>query len=186
MRCLRAVSLRPRQWVKNLFGFTALIFAQKLFTALVWPALAAFALFCVLSGAVYLFNDVADRDTDPLHPTKRQRPVASGALGAGQAVAIATVLLVGSLPLAFVLSHRFGFTALAYAVLLVAYSAWLKHVLIVDVLVVASGFVLRAAAGALVIDMAISGWLLICTILLGLLLALAPRTGQAAARVRRA
>jgi 4-hydroxybenzoate polyprenyltransferase len=177
MRRLRAVltSLRPQQWAKNLLVFAGLIFAQKLFTPLVWPALAAFVLFCVLSGAVYLFNDVADRDKDRRHPTKRLRPVASGALGAGPAVAIAGVMLGVSLALGFVLSSGFGFTALAYALLLVAYSVWLQHVLIVDVLAVAGGFVLRAASGALVIDVEISGWLLICTILLGLLLALGKR-----------
>jgi 4-hydroxybenzoate polyprenyltransferase len=177
MRLLRAVftSLRPRQWVKNLFVFAGLIFAQKLFTPLVWPALASFAVFCVLSSAVYLFNDVADRDKDRLHPRKRPRPVASGAIGMGPAVAIATVLLVGSLILGFVLSSGFALAALAYAILLGAYSAWLKHVLILDALVVASGFVLRVVAGALVIDVAVSGWLLICTILLGLLLALGKR-----------
>jgi len=177
MRRLKSVltSLRPQQWAKNLLVFAGLIFAQKLFTPLVWPALAAFALFCALSGAVYLLNDVADRDKDRLHPTKHLRPVASGRLGAGPAVAIAGVMLGVSLALGFALSSGFGFTALAYALLLVAYSAWLQHVLIVDVLAVAGGFVLRAASGALVIDVEISGWLLICTILLGLLLALGKR-----------
>src|SRR5207244_3766492 len=150
---LRAVlvSLRPRQWVKNLFVLAGLVFAQKLLTPLVWPALAAFALFCALSGAVYLFNDVADRAQDRLHPQKRLRPVAAGTLGTGPALGIATGLFVGSLALGFVLSRGFGVVALAYAVLLVAYSAWLKHVVIVDVLVVAIGFVLRAVAGALAV-----------------------------------
>jgi 4-hydroxybenzoate polyprenyltransferase len=182
------VSLRPRQWVKNLFVFAGLVFAQKLLTPLVWPALAAFALFCALSGAVYLFNDVADRAQDRLHPHKRLRPVAAGTLGPRPALAIATGLFVGSLALGFVLSRGFGLVALAYAVLLVAYSAWLKHVVIVDVLVVAIGFVLRAVAGALAIGVAISGWLLICTILIALFLALGKRrheyrslTGNAAA-----
>ena len=177
MRLLRAVlvSLRPRQWVKNLFVLAGLVFAQKLLTPLVWPALAAFALFCALSGAVYLFNDVADRAQDRLHPQKRLRPVAAGTLGTGPALGIATGLFVGSLALGFVLSRGFGVVALAYAVLLVAYSAWLKHVVIVDVLVVAIGFVLRAVAGALAIGVAISGWLLICTILLALFLALGKR-----------
>ena len=177
MRLLRAVlvSLRPRQWVKNLFVLAGLVFAQKLLTPLVWPALAAFALFCALSGAVYLFNDVADRDQDRLHPQKRLRPVASGALGTRPALGIAAGLLVGSLALGFLLSRGFGVVALAYAVLLLAYSAWLKHVVIVDVLVVAIGFVLRAVAGALAIGVAISGWLLICTILLALFLALGKR-----------
>ena len=95
------VSLRPRQWVKNLFVLAGLVFAQKLLTPLVWPALAAFALFCALSGAVYLFNDVADRDQDRLHPQKRLRPVASGALGTRPALGIAAGLLVGSLALGF-------------------------------------------------------------------------------------
>ena len=169
------MSLRPRQWAKNLFVFAGLVFAQKLLTPLVWPALAAFALFCALSGAVYLFNDVADRDQDRLHPQKRLRPVASGALGTRPALGIAAGLLVGSLALGFLLSRGFGVVALAYAVLLLAYSAWLKHVVIVDVLVVAIGFVLRAVAGALAIGVAISGWLLICTILLALFLALGKR-----------
>jgi len=169
------VSLRPRQWVKNLFVFAALIFAQKLFTPLVWPALAAFALFCALSSAVYLFNDVADREKDRLHPTKRLRPIAAGVLAPGPALAVAAVLLAGSLALGFALSRGFGLAALAYAALLVAYSVWLKHVVIVDVLVMSFGFVLRAVAGALAIDVDISGWLLICTILLALFLALGKR-----------
>jgi 4-hydroxybenzoate polyprenyltransferase len=169
------VSLRPRQWVKNLFVFAGLIFAQKLFTPLVWPALAAFGLFCALSGAIYLFNDVADRERDRIHPKKRLRPIASGALAPGIAVTIGVVLLGGSLGLAFLLSPGFGATALAYAALLVAYSAGLKQVVIVDVLVVAVGFVLRAIAGAVAIDVEISGWLLICTILLALFLALGKR-----------
>jgi 4-hydroxybenzoate polyprenyltransferase len=169
------VSLRPRQWVKNLFVFAGLIFAQKLFTPLVLPALAAFALFCALSGAIYLFNDVADREKDRLHPVKRRRPIAAGALGPGLAVAIGAILVAGSLVLAFRLSAGFGLAAAVYGALLIAYSAWLKHVVIVDVLVVASGFVLRAVAGALAIDVEISGWLLICTILLALFLALGKR-----------
>jgi 4-hydroxybenzoate polyprenyltransferase len=169
------VSVRPRQWVKNLFVLAGLIFSQQLFTPLLWPALAAFGLFCALSGAIYLFNDVADRHRDRLHPTKRERPVASGELPVPVALAVAAVLLVGSLAGGFALSPWFGLTALAYAVLLVLYSAWLKHLVIVDVLVVAIGFVLRAVAGALAIDVEISGWLLICTILLALFLALGKR-----------
>ena len=177
MRRLRAIliSIRPRQWVKNLFVLAGLIFSQQLFTPLLWPAIGAFVLFCALSGAIYLFNDVADRQRDRLHPTKRERPVASGDLSVGAALVVAAVLLAGSLAAAFVLAPRFGFTALAYVVLLVLYSLWLKHLVIVDVLVVAMGFVLRAVAGAFAIDVEISGWLLICTILLALFLALGKR-----------
>ena len=170
------VSLRPRQWVKNLFVFGGLVFGQRLFDLpAVTLALAAFLVFCGLSGAIYLLNDVADRDKDRLHPGKRSRPVASGRLPVGGALGAAVALIVTGLTAAVWLSLPFGLAAAAYVVLLSAYSAWLKHVVIVDVLVVALGFVLRAAGGALVIGVAISGWLLICTILLALFLALGKR-----------
>ena len=177
MTILRAIvlSMRPRQWVKNVFVFAGLIFAQRLFTSSAWIALAAFAIFCGLSGAIYLINDVADRERDQLDPRKRTRPVAAGRLSAGAALAAAVVLVVGGLACAAILARAFLMTALAYVVLLVAYSAWLKHIVIVDVIVVAGGFVLRAVAGAVVIDVAMSGWLLICTILLALFLTLGKR-----------
>ncbi len=180
MRLLRAIliSIRPRQWVKNLFVLAGLIFSQQLFTPLLWPALGAFVLFCALSGAIYLLNDVADRERDRLHPTKRERPVASGELPVGVAIAVATLLLAGSLAAGFALAPRFGAAALAYTLLLILYSIWLKHLVIVDVLVVAMGFVLRAVAGAFAIDVEISGWLLICTILLALFLALGKRRNE--------
>jgi len=155
--------------------FAGLIFAQRLFTSSAWIALAAFAIFCGLSGAIYLINDVADRERDQLDPRKRTRPVAAGRLSAGAALAAAVVLVVGGLACAAILARAFLMTALAYVVLLVAYSAWLKHIVIVDVIVVAGGFVLRAVAGAVVIDVAMSGWLLICTILLALFLTLGKR-----------
>jgi len=141
----------------------------------VGTAVAAFGIFCGLSGAIYLLNDVADRDKDRLHPEKRSRPVAAGRLSVGAALAAAAVLIVTGLAAAAWLSRPFAVAAVAYVLLLSAYSARLKHVVIVDVLVVAIGFVLRAAAGALAIDVAISGWLLICTILLALFLALGKR-----------
>jgi 4-hydroxybenzoate polyprenyltransferase len=169
------VSLRPRQWVKNLFVFGGLVFSQRLFTPSAWPALAAFAIFCALSGAIYLFNDVADRDQDRRHPKKRERPVASGLLPAPVAVGTGLALILGGLAAAAWLSPRFALAAVGYVALLSAYSVWLKHVVIVDVLAVSSGFVLRAVGGALAIDVEISGWLLICTILLALFLALGKR-----------
>jgi 4-hydroxybenzoate polyprenyltransferase len=169
------LSLRPRQWVKNFFVFAGLIFSQSLFTPLVWPALAAFAIFCALSGAIYLFNDLADVEKDRLHPTKRRRPIASGALSVRTGAAIGVLTLVGSLVAAYALSARFGVVATVYAALLTAYSVWLKHVVILDVLTVAIGFVLRAVAGAAAIGVEISGWLVICTILVALFLALGKR-----------
>ncbi|HXH82984.1 MAG TPA: decaprenyl-phosphate phosphoribosyltransferase [Candidatus Tectomicrobia bacterium] len=168
-------SLRPRQWVKNLFVFAAVVFAEQLFTPVAWRAIAAFAIFCGLSGAIYLLNDVADREKDRLHPDKRRRPIAAGELAPGVAVAVAAALVAGGLGAALALGPRFALTAAAYVALLVAYSACLKHVVIVDVLVVALGFVLRAVAGAVAVDAAISSWLLICTILLALFLALGKR-----------
>jgi 4-hydroxybenzoate polyprenyltransferase len=169
------VSLRPRQWVKNLFVFAGLVFGQRLFTPAVWPALAAFGIFCVLSGAIYLVNDVADRDKDRLHPKKRQRPIAAGRLSARVALGVAVVLVAGGLIAAAALSTGVLVVSVAYVALLAAYSAWLKHIVIVDVLTVAVGFVLRALAGTLAIDVAISGWLLICTVLIALFLALGKR-----------
>ena len=169
------VSLRPRQWVKNFFVFAGLIFSQSLFTPLVWPALGAFLIFCALSGAIYVFNDLADVDKDRLHPVKRNRPIARGALPAPVAMGLGVGLLVLSLAAAFALSLGFGLTAVAYAALLIAYSVWLKHVVILDVLTVAAGFVLRAVAGAEAIAVEISGWLVICTILVALFLALGKR-----------
>jgi 4-hydroxybenzoate polyprenyltransferase len=169
------VSLRPRQWVKNLFVFAGLVFGQRLFTASFWPALAAFAIFCGLSGAIYLLNDVADRQRDRLHPKKRERPVAARTLSVTVALGVAVTLVAAGLAAAAMLSTRFFLVAVAYVALLTAYSAWLKHVVIVDVLTVAVGFVLRALAGTLAIDVAISGWLLICTILSALFLALGKR-----------
>jgi len=169
------VSLRPQQWVKNLFVFAGLVFARQLFTPRFWTALAAFALFCLLSGGVYLLNDVADYERDRLHSRKRLRPVASGRLRRGTALGVGVGLLLGGLALSFRLSPRFGIVAFSYAVLLNLYSAGLKHLVILDVLTVATGFVLRAVAGAVVIDVEISGWLLICTVLIALFLALGKR-----------
>ena len=129
------VSMRPRQWVKNLFVFAGLVFSQRLFTGAAWTAVAAFAIFCALSGAIYLFNDVADRERDRLDPRKRMRPIAAGRLPPGVAVAAAVMLVVAGLGLGAWLARPFLITGLAYVVLLVAYSVWLKHVVIVDVLV---------------------------------------------------
>ena len=168
-------SIRPRQWVKNLFVFAALIFSHKLFSVDAGRALAAFAIFCALSGVVYLLNDVADRERDRAHPKKRLRPVASGALSVRSAIAAAVVIGALALGAATALGTAFVLTAAVYVGLLVAYSAWLKHIVIVDVLTVASGFVLRAIAGAVAVDVEISGWLLICTILIALFLALGKR-----------
>jgi 4-hydroxybenzoate polyprenyltransferase len=170
------VSVRPDQWTKNLLVFAALIFAVKLLDlAALALASAAFLIFCALSGAVYLINDVSDREADRQHPLKRMRPIASGALSPGSALVWAVGLSVLALAAAFALQPLFGVTAAAYLALFVSYTRWLKHIVILDVMSIAIGFVLRALAGGLVIGVPVSDWLLVCTILGALFLGLAKR-----------
>jgi 4-hydroxybenzoate polyprenyltransferase len=170
------ISLRPEQWIKNVFVFAGLLFGLQLFEpASVAAALAAFVVFCGLSSAVYLVNDVVDREADRQHPLKLKRPIASGDLGAGLALGVAAGLAVAALVAAWSLRPTFAVVAAAYLVLHVAYSQWLKHIVIIDVLTLAMGFVLRAVAGAVVIGVRISHWLLVCTTLLALFLALSKR-----------
>jgi 4-hydroxybenzoate polyprenyltransferase len=170
------VSLRPDQWTKNLIVFAALIFAVQLFDpAALALASAAFLIFCALSGAMYLINDVSDREADQRHPLKRRRPIASGALKPGPALAWAAGLIVTGLAAAFWLRPSFGMASVAYVALVIMYSRTLKHVVILDVMSIAIGFVLRAVAGGLVIGVPISDWLLVCTILGALFLGLAKR-----------
>ena len=175
------LSLRPSQWTKNLIVFAALLFGQRgaapafLDPQAIGRAVAAFGIFCALSGVVYLINDIADREKDRLHPLKRHRPIASGAVSPSLAMGTAAVLTVIALAGSFVLRPQFALVGLVYVALQSAYSGPLKHVVIIDVLTIAIGFVLRAAAGAVAIDVPISHWLLILTILLALFLALAKR-----------
>jgi 4-hydroxybenzoate polyprenyltransferase len=170
------VSLRPEQWTKNLIVFAALIFGQRLFDpAAVGRSLAAFLIFCALSGVVYLINDVSDREADRLHPLKRTRPIATGEVGVPLALGAATLLGALALGAAFWLEPSFGWIAAAYLALFGAYTRVLKHLVILDVLTIAIGFVLRAGAGAAVISVPMSQWLLVCTILLALFLGLSKR-----------
>lgn len=170
------VSLRPEQWTKNLVLFAALAFSKHLFeTGPLLRSLLGFALFCGLSGAVYLLNDVADRERDRMHPLKRLRPVASGALSPRTAVGLAAVIGLLCLVLSFVLGVPFAACAALYLALNLLYSFYLKEVVILDVLAISLGFVLRAVAGATAIGVLISEWLLICTILLALFLTLSKR-----------
>jgi 4-hydroxybenzoate polyprenyltransferase len=170
------ISLRPRQWAKNLLVFAGLLFGLRLFDVMaVERALAAFGIFCLLSGAVYLINDIADRDSDRQHPHKAQRPIASGALSVPAALTSAIVLALVALAGAFALGPSFFVVAALYLALLCLYSGPLKHIVIIDVLTIAMGFVLRAVAGAVAVGVEISHWLLVCTILLALFISLAKR-----------
>ncbi len=170
------LSLRPHQWTKNLVVLAALVFAQRLFDGpSVLVASGALVIFCLLSGAVYLVNDLADLEQDRKHPVKRNRPLAAGKLSPRLATGAAVVLVTGGLVAAYWLAPGFGVVATIYFATMTAYSFILKNIVILDVLVVAFGFVLRAVAGALAIDVVFSNWLLICTLLAALFLALAKR-----------
>jgi len=169
-------TMRPKQWPKNVFIFTALVFVEKLFTpSPLLKTIAAFILFCLTSSAVYLINDVADIEKDRQHPTKRLRPLPSGQLKPSVAIAAGVLIPLVTLPLSFLLDLQFGFVALAYLLMMTVYSFVLKNMVILDVLTVAAGFVLRAVAGAVVISVPISPWLYVCTTLLALFIAISRR-----------
>jgi len=170
------VSLRPEQWTKNLIVFAALIFGHRLLDpAAVGLSLAAFLIFCALSSSTYLINDVMDRTADRRHPLKRLRPIAAGDVSPAAALTAALVLGGAALVAATWVHPTFGLIAAGYLTLFAAYSRVLKHVVILDVLTIAIGFVLRAAAGAVAISVPMSQWLLVCTILLALFLGLSKR-----------
>ena len=169
-------SVRPRQWTKNLLVFAGLLFGRRLLDqGAVIAALGAFVVFCLLSGVVYILNDIADREIDRRHPLKARRPIASGALPVKTAAAAAFAIAVVALAGASVLGLPFLAVAISYLALQSLYSGPLKNIVIIDVLTLAIGFVLRAVAGAVAVNVEISHWLLVCTILLALFIALAKR-----------
>ncbi len=169
-------SLRPHQWFKNVFLFAALVFAQRLSDPVaVTLALAGFAVFCALSSAVYLVNDIRDVEQDRLHPRKRVRPIAAGTVPIPLAGGLAALLLAAGLAGSWFLGSGFVALALTYAVLSLLYCFGLKHVVILDVMILASGYTIRAAAGAEAIHVEISNWLLMCTSLLALFLGFCKR-----------
>jgi 4-hydroxybenzoate polyprenyltransferase len=170
------ISLRPQQWVKNLLVFAALIFAKELNNPeAVVKSILAFFSFCFLSSSVYLVNDILDIASDCQHPVKSKRPIAMGRISRTTALGIALVLLAVALVISIQLNLQFFLVALAYLLLATVYSLTLKHIVILDVMTVSIGFVLRAVAGAVAIGVAISSWLLVCTILLALFLSLGKR-----------
>jgi 4-hydroxybenzoate polyprenyltransferase len=177
-------TMRPKQWPKNIFVWAALIFDVKLFE--LGPflrTLATFILFCLISSAVYIINDLVDIEKDRQHPTKRNRPLASGALSPRFATIAAGVIVAGSLPVALAVDRAAGhktplvtLVLYGYLALMIAYSFWLKNIVIVDVLTIAAGFVLRVAAGVVAVNaIRFSPWMYVCTVLLALFLALGKR-----------
>ncbi|MDP9491344.1 MAG: UbiA prenyltransferase family protein [Actinomycetota bacterium] len=174
-------AMRPRQWTKNLLLYAGIIFAAELDDPQRWiQATAAFAAYCLASSAAYIFNDVRDAAHDRLHPLKRRRPIASGAVRPGRALNFAGILVA----VAFAIVAPLGWGSLAYMAgflgLQVAYSLGLKNISLIDVMAISGLFVIRAAAGAEAVDVPISPWLIVCTALLALFLALAKRRGELA------
>ncbi len=158
-------TLRPKQWTKNALIFTALVFDLKLFAPM--PLLrtsAGFAILCLVSGIVYLINDLVDIDKDRQHPTKQYRPIPSGQVPIKAAIATAIILTILTLPLSFLLNFKFGLIVISYLLLQLAYSWILKHVVIIDVLTLAAGFLLRVASGVVLAEAArFSPWLYVFT-----------------------
>jgi 4-hydroxybenzoate polyprenyltransferase len=175
-------TMRPRQWPKNGFIFFGLIFDKRLFEfEPLSRTIAGFFLFCLISSAVYLFNDVADVEADRNHPEKKYRPVASGQLSVNVALAAALLLVIIVLPLAYLLSPLFALFIAVYFANNVLYSRWLKHVSILDVLILSSGFVLRVAGGValiLPVQQRFSPWLYMITVLFSLYIVLGKRRAE--------
>ena len=173
-------TLRPRQWTKNFVIFAGLVFDGQLFST--WPTLrvtAAFIIFCMVSGLTYTINDLLDLKADRQHPQKCHRPIASGRLPVKQAITFAVILALVSLSLAFLLSWQLGVICVAYTLLMLAYSKWLKHLMIVDVMVIATGFLLRVMAGISVIQVTnFSPWLFILTTLVALFIGFGKRLAE--------
>lgn len=170
------ISMRPAHWVKNVIVFAALIFAQVyMMPDKVWLALLAFAAFCLATSSVYLINDIFDRESDRNHPIKSKRPLASGLLPVWAAAIASIALFVISIAIAAYINMLTILALAAYLVLNLAYSMILKHVVIIDVMTIAAGFVLRAVAGGFAIEVPISAWLLVCTTLLALFLSFGKR-----------
>ncbi len=170
------ISMRPKQWIKNFFIFAALVFGEKLNdTVSFFKVFFGFILFCLVASAGYLINDIIDQKKDKAHPLKSKRPIVSGILKKEIAIIFAILFIAISLFSSFALNINFSFFLLFYFLLSLSYSIWLKKIVIVDILTLSTGFVMRVIAGALIIDVSISLWLLICTMLISLFLILSKR-----------
>jgi 4-hydroxybenzoate polyprenyltransferase len=169
-------AMRPQQWIKNFLVLAALVFSEHLFQPdYLLRSSAAMGLFCLLSSAVYLINDIRDLENDQLHPVKKNRAIASGRLSVPTAATAAFILGTVVLWAGFQINKPFGYVLLFYGLLNLAYSYHLKNVVILDVMIIAIGFLLRATAGALAIQVEISSWFILCTMLLALFVAIVKR-----------
>lgn len=184
LQTLRAllVAMRPKQWLKNVLIFTALVFDEKLFDPqALLTTFIGFILFSFVSSSVYLLNDITDLEADRQHPKKRNRPIASGALSISAARWVVAVLILVSFPSAYFLSFGFFLVLVAYWLLNIGYSHWFKHIVIIDVFVLASFYVLRVVAGLTLIEVArFSPWIYVVTTLLALYIGLGKRRAELA------
>ncbi|MCE5213297.1 MAG: decaprenyl-phosphate phosphoribosyltransferase [Methanobacterium sp.] len=170
------ISMRPKQWYKNLVIFIGIAFSLNLLNINLWiTVISAFIIFCLLSGSIYLINDVLDIEKDRKHPKKSKRPIASGSLKTYQAILFATIFIILSFFWSYTINLSFFAISAAFFILMMVYSLYLKQYIIVDILTISTGFVMRAIAGALAISVLVSPWLIICTFLLALFLALGKR-----------
>lgn len=171
--------LRPKQWTKNLLLFAALLFSfEEIRTETILATLLGFILFSLVAGCVYILNDFVDRDRDRQHPVKRYRPMASGQVNPSHALLFGIILLILSVGTAFMMNPLFGVLCIVYFLLNVSYSFVLKHLVILDMMTIAAGFVLRAIAGGVLIHVPFTPWFLICTMLLSLFLAIGKRRNE--------
>ena len=176
--------MRPLHWTKNVFVFAALIFGKKLIgpadevLAAVVSAFGGFFCFCLAASAIYIFNDIIDRDVDRLHPEKSKRPIASGTVTAGTAQAVSVLCALAAILGSYLLGSKFVIIILIYVGLMILYSLLLKRMMILDCITISVGFCLRAIAGAVVVGVFISPWLIICTFALCLFLAFSKRRSE--------
>lgn len=171
--------LRPKQWTKNLLLFAALLFSfEEIRTETILATLLGFILFSLVAGCVYILNDFVDRDRDRQHPVKKYRPMASGQVNPSHALLFGIILLILSVGTAFTMNPLFGVLCIVYFLLNVSYSFVLKHLVILDMMTIAAGFVLRAIAGGVLIHVPFTPWFLICTMLLSLFLAIGKRRNE--------
>ncbi len=172
-------AMRPKQWTKNLVIFAGLVFSQNFFhLGFLKVSVLAFIAFCLNASSVYIINDIKDLEQDRLHPVKKFRPLPAGRISTRQATFLSVILAVTSLVLAFWLNLHYGALLALYWVMMIVYSFALKHVVIVDIMIISAGFIIRAISGAVVLDVMISRWLLACAIFLSLFLILAKRRNE--------
>jgi len=173
------ISFRPKQWTKNILVFAGAVFAEDLFIPnIIQNSVFAFIIFCLISSSTYLINDVMDRKKDALHPLKKFRPIASGKISTSTAITIAIILILFCIFASFKLNQKYGIIITSYFLTTLFYSLFLKRVIILDVMIIASGFMFRAVGGTFAINEQVSSWLILCTIFLALFFALNKRRAE--------